>query len=92
MDFEFEKMFNPEILRRGKEYYRSGAVYGLSLKGDIVESTVLGSEKYHVAVRFNESGIDEMYCDCPYSEKGRRCKHAAAVLYAICDGNFAEKL
>ncbi len=92
MYFGFEELFNPEILRRGKEYYRRGAVGSISRKGDITESTVSGSEDYRVAVRFNESGVDELYCECPHASGGRNCKHMAAFLYALCDVNFSQKL
>ncbi len=92
MDFEFEQMFNPEILRRGKDYYRKGAVGSFCRRGDIIESTVSGSEDYRVAVRFNSQAIDEMYCECPRACGGYMCKHMAAMLYALCDGNFSQRL
>ncbi len=91
-EYGFEQLFNPEILRRGKEYYRSGAVKSIKRQGGLFEGDVLGSSRYHVAVRLCEDGIDEMYCDCQHASSGRNCKHMAAFLYAVCEKELPSRL
>ncbi len=91
-EYGFEYLFNTEILRRGKEYFRAGAVKRLRRAGDMIEGDVIGSDEYRVAVRFSENGIDEMYCECPHASSGHNCKHEAALLFAVCDTDFAKRL
>lgn len=86
----WEKFFAPQILSRGFEYYKTGLV----LNAEFVEAdnllcaNICGTEEYNVSVYFNDNReeIVEMYCDCPYAEDGKNCKHMAALLYAFDDG------
>jgi uncharacterized Zn finger protein len=72
-----------ESFRRGQDYYRRGAVLSLVRRGDVLRAEVEGSqyEPYRVRVAFDQGGITEVTCSCPY-DWGGWCKHAVAVLLA----------
>jgi uncharacterized Zn finger protein len=77
-----------EIMRRGEEYVRRGAVGALVLRGNVLTAEVEGSEDepYRVSVTLNgPSGpavdVAEASCDCPY-DWGGWCKHIVAVVLA----------
>lgn len=74
--------FEPHILERGWEYYRSGAVEHLVKTENTVEAIIRGSEYYKVKIVCDRDEIEETYCSCPYAAKGYPCKHMAAALYA----------
>jgi len=81
----WKTLFQPHILERGEDYCCSGAVEDLSVEGDSVKATVCGSEDYRVEIELEGSKVVGMYCDCPYAEDGKNCKHMAAVLFALED-------
>ncbi|MDE5772519.1 MAG: SWIM zinc finger family protein [Ruminococcus sp.] len=86
---DFEKYFDMTILQRGRNYYHDGSVLSIE-KIDENEYTaeVEGSELYDVTVEMDDNGnIYDISCDCPY-DMGEYCKHEAAVLYAMRDGNI----
>lgn len=70
-----------ESFRRGQEYYNDGSVLSIARRGNVVEAEVAGSqpEPYAVRVEFEDGGIVEALCDCPY-DWGGWCKHIVAVL------------
>ncbi len=72
-----------ESFRRGEDYYRQGAVLSLTRRGGVLRAEVAGSEfaPYEVSVTFDEAGITEAACGCPY-EWGGWCKHIVAALLA----------
>ena len=74
---------SPESFARGEDYYRQGAVLSLTLRGGVLRADVAGSEfaPYEVRVAFDEAGIAEAVCGCPY-EWGGWCKHIVAALLA----------
>ena len=69
--------------RRGKEYFEAGAVLSLKQHEHQVEADVRGGHflPYAVQVEYDEAGITEATCTCPY-HAGSWCKHIAAVLLA----------
>ena len=71
---------------RGEDYAYSGAVDALVLRGNSLEAEVQGSqyEPYRVQLTFDEVGITDAYCSCPY-DWGGWCKHIVAVLLAYLD-------
>ena len=77
----WEDWFQPHILDRGWNYYESGAVKELIKTEDGYSAVVEGTEDYNVEIILKKETILDMYCDCPYAEKGNYCKHMAAVLY-----------
>lgn len=72
-----------ESFRRGREYYQRGAVISLIQRGQQLAAEVAGSEfaPYEVRVVFDEAGVVESSCSCPY-EWGGICKHVVATLLA----------
>ncbi|MDQ2997914.1 MAG: SWIM zinc finger family protein, partial [Chloroflexota bacterium] len=63
--------------------YDRGAVADLTLRGDLLEGAVEGSEyaPYRVRVSFDTGGITSATCSCPY-DFGGWCKHIIALLLA----------
>lgn len=80
----FEEYFDAKILKRGKNYYRDGAVLSIEkISENEYTADVEGSELYEVTVKLDDGGeIYDIDCDCPY-DMGAYCKHEAAVLYAL---------
>jgi uncharacterized Zn finger protein len=78
-----ERYSSPESFRRGQEYYQQGAVASLILRGQELRAEVAGSQfaPYGVRVVFDEAGIFDAKCSCPY-EWGGLCKHIVAALLA----------
>jgi uncharacterized Zn finger protein len=71
---------------RGEGYFWQGAVGALVVRGERLEGEVEGSqyEPYRVQVSFDQAGITDTYCTCPY-DWGGWCKHIVAVLLAYLD-------
>lgn len=88
MSYIWEKQFNSRILARGNQYYKSGRVRNIRRHGDFRKAEVIGSGRvYNVFVKPEPNGRYFMKCDCPYALEGHRCKHMAAVLYALEESN-----
>ncbi len=75
--------FENRILRRGLLYCRDGKVANLSKSDKKVTALVKGTSNYFVEIDLDDGTPVEMYCTCPYAAKGEKCKHMAAVMYAI---------
>ena len=80
---DWEDCFKPWVLERGREYFEKGAVGALERKPGQCSAVVSGTKDYKVCIEFDEDGLEDMSCTCPYAEKGQSCKHMAAVLYAM---------
>lgn len=76
-------MFSSKILERGYDYWAEGLVSDVLSTEDGYEAIVSGSYNYEVEIIVDDDEVLEMYCDCPYAEEGRYCKHMAAVLYEL---------
>jgi uncharacterized Zn finger protein len=72
---------NPKSRERGEAYYRNDAVNALTLRGNILQAEVEGSEAqpYCVRLSFENQGFTEVTCTCAYSFDGW-CKHVVATL------------
>jgi uncharacterized Zn finger protein len=70
-----------QSFERGQMYHRSGAVYALVQRGQVLSAKVEGSEadSYHIRIHFDQSGITSAFCTCPYDYEGW-CKHIVATL------------
>lgn len=66
--------------RRGRRYYRQGAVLSVARRGDQLVAEVQGShyEPYRVHLTLDEAGLVQARCSCPY-DWGGYCKHIVAV-------------
>lgn len=80
---KWDYLFNTKILTRGRQYYKRGLVQDLEQKGASYSAEVIGSTDYHVLIQLTNATRPKMYCTCPYAQDGNKCKHMAAVLYAI---------
>jgi uncharacterized Zn finger protein len=82
---DFEEYFDDTIMRRARDYYKSGAV--LSLEEDVSGEWVAEveeTENYMVSVFLKDGQIIDSVCDCPY-DSNAHCKHQGAVLYVLRD-------
>lgn len=80
----WQKMFAPWILERGRNYRDDDCVESLYQDGNTVTAVVCGTEDYDVEIEMGRGGnIEYMSCTCPYAEEGNNCKHMAAVLFAM---------
>jgi uncharacterized Zn finger protein len=68
---------------RGVDYYQRGAVVSLERRGNLLTAEVEGSEyePYRITVSFDEAGVTDAMCTCPY-DYGGWCKHIVAMLLA----------
>jgi len=71
----------PESFSRGESYYSDGAVFALIQRGNVLQADVAGSqfEPYRVRITFDEGGVADAFCTCPY-DWGGWCKHIIATL------------
>ncbi len=87
---DWQKLFRSHILERGYQYYCDGAVDNLVRKDGAVIAEVYGTDVYDVEIGFADDTIIGMTCSCPYADGENFCKHMAAVLYELNEGE-AEK-
>lgn len=87
----WEKMFPPQILERGRNYFNADRVSHLERTEDGYTATVKGEERYEVEILLDGDSVEDMSCDCPYAEDGSYCKHMAAVLFAVASGTLFPK-
>lgn len=85
----WQRLFAPQILSRGQEYYDAELVNICRAEETEIEAAVEGTERYHVEITLREGRVMDMNCDCPYASDGNNCKHMAAVLYAVEDSSEA---
>jgi SWIM zinc finger len=79
----FETAISPQILLRGKEYFKNQAVESLEENPPGTwTASVEGTEVYDVVIILSGKIITDQSCDCPY-DGGVVCKHVVAVLYAL---------
>lgn len=76
-----KSLSSPESFTRGHNLYQSDAVFDTFRQGDILTGKCEGSSApfYQLRVQFDEGGIQEASCTCPYNWGGY-CKHIIALL------------
>ncbi len=81
---DFESMFDPTILGRGRDYFHQGCVLEIEeIEQGEYRAAVEGSEVYDVSVSLDKGqNVLDISCDCPY-DWDAHCKHQAAVLFAL---------
>lgn len=78
---KIDSLFSPEIIQRGKDYYKDGKILFLEKQNDFYYSVVNGNQKYLVSIVNKENTKEvQMSCTCPYDDF---CKHIYATLLAI---------
>ncbi|MBN8235376.1 SNF2 helicase associated domain-containing protein [Halobacillus kuroshimensis] len=82
---DIKKITGEAFYSRGKQYFESGKVYGLSHNSAIHSwrAVVAGTHDYEVRVFFFEDDDVEATCECAAYSTYYTCKHIAAVLIAI---------
>ncbi|MCA0971618.1 DEAD/DEAH box helicase [Halobacillus litoralis] len=82
---DIKKITGQSFYTRGKHYYDTGKVYGLSHNSAIRSwrAVVAGTHDYEVRIFFFEDDDVEATCECPAYHTYYTCKHIAAVLIAI---------
>lgn len=85
---EIEEMFQPDVYRRGREYYFQGRVGKLNYDpvSGICQTFVQGNDSYLVRVNIQDFPRNlAMYCDCPAFDQHFECKHVVAAMFEICN-------
>ena len=80
----FADEIEEKIIKRGEQYFTSGAIDELwqDSHGNYC-AVINGAEPYEIKIAIDPNGqISEHACDCPY-DWGEYCKHEVAVLLAI---------
>lgn len=79
---DIDKIFNYQIIQRGKKYYEENKVSFLEkIDEERYFSIVEGTEKYLVVIKYNEKNKKmQVYCSCPCEFY---CKHIYSVILAI---------
>ncbi len=85
----FEKQVSNPVLKRGKEYFESGAVTDLKeARAGLWQAEVEGTDVYEVEIQLTNNSIKSYSCNCPFD--GEICKHVTAVLFAIREEKIME--
>lgn len=80
---EFEQLIEEKTLKRGWDYFKSGAVSDFSeIATGSYEAIVSGTEEYTVHIEVQNNTIVAHNCDCPY-DSGAVCKHIVAVIFHL---------
>ena len=87
--YDWKNCFEPKILDRGLEYYRSDMIVRYNADEDEITAFVTGNyDDYEVEIQLEDGQPVEMYCSCPYADDGYYCKHMAA---ALCEANTEDE-
>ena len=80
---DIRRLAASQSFTRGEEYYASGVVSDLQMRGNTLTARVAGSqvEPYRVTITLGPGGIEDADCTCPY-DRGGICKHIVATLLA----------
>lgn len=81
---EWKNQFNSNVLRQGMEYYAFDKVDDYADDGEKCEASVQDRQRIPVKIirRSGDNGY-LMRCTCPMARGVGKCKHMAAVLYAM---------
>ena len=88
----WKDLFCTHILERGLNYYEEGYVTSLEQNLTGYTAVVVGTENYDVEIEILDNRVYDMTCTCPYAAEGNYCKHMAAVLYEIEEGEPDTKI
>ena len=79
----WKTLFTENALSMGEDYWKRGRVADLKEEKDGYSGAVIGDRRYEVRIRKNSDGQVRMHCTCPQANGGGRCRHMAAVCYAV---------
>ncbi len=77
---QFEQYIDEPILKRGLDYFKSGAVEHLGKNDGNQNFMVNGSSAYRVQLQIKKDELVFQHCDCPF-DLGPICKHVVAALF-----------
>jgi SNF2 family DNA or RNA helicase len=81
-----QDMCGPVSFKRGDSFFRANKIVFQKYDSDVCESTVIGSEDFHVKISMDENGKLRTICSCPkLASYQKDCQHIAAVLLAIIE-------
>jgi uncharacterized Zn finger protein len=84
---EFRKILPEQYLERGWYYWKNGWVkIDLKPTGGFCEAVIEDAETHTVLFLLNEEVVSEYFCTCT-CKFGKPCRHLAAVLFALENGN-----
>ncbi len=79
---DYLSYFKQSIIERAYYYYENEYVHNLHREnGHVITATVEGSSDTPYSVRIDLMHPHASECTCPYAEKGKMCKHMAAVFF-----------
>ncbi len=79
---EWKKLFQTEILSRGKRYFTNHLIQDVEYDGKYLTAEAIGSRFYEVSIWIENGFIRNMACTCPHATDGAYCKHMAGTLHA----------
>lgn len=79
----WKNRFNRKILELGYEYYKNNQVQNLTYENGYYKAEVHDYTVCHVDIAVQNNELVYMTCSCVYGRFAQRCKHMAAVAYAI---------
>ncbi|MCI1553077.1 MAG: SWIM zinc finger family protein [Levilactobacillus sp.] len=82
---DWETLFEPQIIKRGWDYYQQDLVTNFRHRDGQITATVLGSKRYQVTLDVDGERLLAGNCTCPYAAGDHYCKHMAAVLFMADD-------
>ncbi|WP_339160949.1 DEAD/DEAH box helicase [Siminovitchia sp. FSL H7-0308] len=85
---DIQRMFNPIVYRRGREYYFQDRVGKLHFEhsNGTCWANVEGSHSYLVEIQLNKNPDHmAMFCDCKAYLRYDECKHIVAVMLKLCE-------
>ena len=85
-------LFRTHILERGLNYYEEGYVTSMEQNLTGYTAVVEGTENYDVEIEIRDDRVYDMTCTCPYAAEVNYCKHMAAALYEIEEGEPDTKM
>lgn len=88
----WKNLFRTHILERGLKYYEEDCVTSLKQIMTGYTAVVEGTDDYDVEIEMRDNQVYDMTCTCPYAAAGNYCKHMAAVLYEIEEGETDTKI
>lgn len=86
MSLLIKQQTSPEKYHRGFEYYQNHKISNISQRGCVVSARAHGkTEDYRVSI-----DLDSYYgqCSCPSDSFEEKCKHVAALAFALVDENY----
>ena len=75
--------FAGPILGRGRNCFQDGALVGLFRGPEEWQALVVGTKLYRVGAGIHRGEVSSLRCNCPYAREDQRCKHMAALFYAL---------